>query len=217
MADQVPQAPVIPVADVFIPADAPPAAAPPAAAPPAVNAVPANADNLEIANLLQRIQALESQQQTSVENGLSGLAAYGLRRKPDLTEDIVVVAHNSKHEKAAFLSAATKALRERLDKPLEQFQAYFLALLSDKDYSKVLDSISKVDKSLRLAASPMASPSTSPSMRSFQNNRLVCNFCGTPGHTARFCFKKNDRSGRARFSPYQRSFGVGAIPTPSDF
>ena len=164
--------------------------------------------------MLQRIQALESQQQTSVENGLSGLAAYGLRRKPDfdkyaalaLAEDIVVVAHNSKHEKAAFLSAATKALRERLDKPLEQFQAYFLALFSDKDYSKVLDSISKVDKSLRLAASPMASPSTSPSMRSFQNNRLVCNFCGTPGHTARFCFKKNDRSGRARFSPYQRSF-----------
>lgn len=43
MADQVPQAPVIPVADVLIPADAPPAAA-----PPAVNAVPANADNLEV-------------------------------------------------------------------------------------------------------------------------------------------------------------------------
>ncbi|KAJ7377190.1 hypothetical protein OS493_030390 [Desmophyllum pertusum] len=132
MADQVPQAPVIPVADVLIPADAPPAAA-----PPAVNAVPANADNLEslfclsgpkrLPTCCSAFKPLRVSKQTSVENGLSGLAAYGLRRKPDfdkyaalaLAEDIVVVAHNSKHEKAAFLSAATKALRERLDKPLE--------------------------------------------------------------------------------------------------
>ena len=55
-----------------------------------------------------------------------------------LVEDLVVVAQNAKHEKATFLSAATRALRDRLEKPVEQ---YFVALLSDKDYSKVLDSI----------------------------------------------------------------------------
>ena len=96
--------------------------------------------------MLQRIEALKNRQQSSVESGLSNLSAYGLRRKPDfdkyaalaLAEDLVVVAQNSKHEKATFLSAATRALRDRLEKPVEQFQAYFMALFSDKDYSKVL-------------------------------------------------------------------------------
>ncbi|KAJ7372907.1 hypothetical protein OS493_015361 [Desmophyllum pertusum] len=194
MADQVPQAPVIPVADVLIPADAPPAAA-----PPAVNAVPANADNLEIANLLQRIQALESQQQTSVENGLSGLAAYGLRRKPDfdkyaalafIAEDIVVVAHNSKHEKAAFLSAATKALRERLDKPLEQFQAYFLALFSDKDYSKVLDSISKPPPKRVKALVPPA-PGSQLALPMRENFTRWVSYRGTPLHAAQEMTPRN--------------------------
>lgn len=45
-----------------------------------------------------------------------------------LVEDLVVVAQNAKHE----------ALRDRLEKPVEQ---YFMVLFSDKDYSKVLDSI----------------------------------------------------------------------------
>ena len=60
-----------------------------------------------------------------------------------------------------FLAAAAQALRDRLDKPLEQFQAYFLALFSDKDYAKVLDSIANVDKALRVAT-PAATTSTWP-------------------------------------------------------
>ena len=67
-----------------------------------------------------------------------------------------MVAQNAKHEKATFLAAATHALRDRLEKPVEQFQAYFMALFSDKDYSKVLDSSAKVDKSL-WATAPSAS------------------------------------------------------------
>ena len=79
-----------------------------------------------LARVLQRIEALENRQQSSVESGLSNLSAYGLRRKPDfdryaalaLAEDLVVVAQNSKHEKATFLSAATRALRDRPEKPV---------------------------------------------------------------------------------------------------
>jgi hypothetical protein len=163
--------------------------------------------------VLQRLEALENRQQSSVESGLSNLSAYGLRRKPDfykyaalaLAEDLVVVAQNSKHEKATFLSAATRALRDRLEKPVEQFQAYFMALFSDKDYSKVLDSIAKVDKALR-ATAPSASNSASSATRSsFKNTRLFCNFCGIPGHTSPFCFKKRRGSARGRFLPYQRA------------
>ena len=160
-----------------------------------------------LARVLQRIEALENRQQSSVESGLSNLSVYGLRRKPDfdkyaalaLAEDLVVVAQNSKHEKATFLSAATRALRDRLEKPVEQFQAYFMDLFSwicsyfmdlfsDKDYSKVLDSIAKVDKALRVTAPSASNSASSATRSSFKNTRLICNFCGIPGHTSPFCF-----------------------------
>ena len=74
------------------------------------------------------------------------------------------------------MSATTRALRDRLEKPVEQCQAYFMALFSDKDYSKVLDSIAKVDKVLR-ATAPSASNSVSSATRSsFKNTRLIYNF-----------------------------------------
>ena len=98
-----------------------------------------------LARVLQRIKALKNRQQSCVESGLFNLSVYRLRRKPDfdkyaalaLAEDLVVVAQNSKHEKATFLSVATRALRDRLEKPVERFQAYFMDLFSDKDYPKV--------------------------------------------------------------------------------
>ena len=126
-----------------------------------------------LARVLQRIKALKNRQQSCVESGPFNLSVYGLRRKPDfdkyaalaLAEDLVVVAQNSKHEKATFLSVATRALRDRLEKPEERFQAYFMDLFSDKDYPKVLDSIAKVDKAL-WATAPSASNSASSATRS---------------------------------------------------
>ena len=41
--------------------------------------------------------------------------------------------------KASFLDAACQTLRAQLDKPTDKFQAYFLALFSDKDYTKLLE------------------------------------------------------------------------------
>jgi len=40
-------------------------------------------------------------------------------------------------------------LREKPRVAAEQFKAYFLALLADKDYSRVIATVSKVDKSFR--------------------------------------------------------------------
>jgi hypothetical protein len=115
-----------------------------------------------------------------------------------------------------FLSAATRALRDRLEKPVEQFQAYFMALFSDKDYSKVLDSIAKVDKALR-ATAPSASNSASSATRSsFKNTRLFCNFCGIPGHTSPFCFLSvGVQLGAGSFLTSEPPV-LGTILTPSD-
>ena len=163
--------------------------------------------------MLQRIKALEDRQQDNVENGLSDLAAYGLRREHDfdkykalsMAEDLIAVARNTKHEKVAFLSAAARALRDRLDKPISQFQGYFLALFSDQDYSKVLDSIAKVDKSLR-AAIPSSPVSAASSVRPPTGNaRFICHACGIPGHTAPYCFRRRNRPVRGRFATYQRA------------
>ena len=48
-----------------------------------------------------------------------------------------------------YYSVALQEIRQRLHKPKEQFKAYFLALFSDRDYGKVLQSLAKVGKSLR--------------------------------------------------------------------
>jgi len=73
-----------------------------------------------------------------------------------LSGALAVFAQNAKHERATFFVCANPGSEGRLEKPVEQFQACFMALFSDKVYSKVLDSIAKVDKSLR-------APSTSHS------------------------------------------------------
>ena len=73
-------------------------------------------------------------------------------------------AHRINNPKTSFLDAACQALRAQLDKPTDKFQAYFLALFSDKDYTKVLECIAKVDKTFKSNAS--ASSSNAPSARS---------------------------------------------------
>ena len=56
-----------------------------------------------------------------------------------------VKQHN--HPKASFLAVASHTLRGHLQKPTKLFQAYSLASFADKEYSQILDHISKVDKS----------------------------------------------------------------------
>ena len=69
----------------------------------------------------------------------------------------------------------------------------FLVLFGDKDYSKVLDSLSKVDKALRVeqSATVAATPTATQSTTTHRNSQpMVCFFCGSPGHIATFCYKK---------------------------
>ena len=65
---------------------------------------------------------------------------------PFLWPSVWPVMHS--HPKASFLSIASQTMRGYLDKDPKQFRAYFLALFAEKEYTRVLDRISKVDKSL---------------------------------------------------------------------
>ena len=127
-------------------------------------------------------------------------------------------AHHINDTKAAFLDAACQTLRAQLDKPTDKFQEYFLALFSDKDYTKVLQCIAKVDKTFKSNAS--ASSSNAPSARSPRSSRVVCFHCGIPGHVAFMCFRNRQQGYQSRFGsgshffPYSRPFGFGSGPRP---
>ena len=85
---------------------------------------------------------------------------YGLQSLVDFdkctalsVEYLASDAKQNSHPKASFLSMASQTMRGYLDKDPKQFRAYFLALFAEKEYTRVLDRISKVDKSLRAALS----------------------------------------------------------------
>lgn len=92
--------------------------------------------------LLKRIESLEGQSNRDFAKYIALSMAESVARE----------AHCLSHEKASFLDAAVKGLRPRPQASTEIFQAYFLALLSDRDYTKVLDSLAKVDKAHKKAA-----------------------------------------------------------------
>ena len=129
--------------------------------------------------LLTRIAALEGQSKGDFSSQLAKLSAYGLRSEADfdkytalsMAESVAREAHRLSHEKASFLDAAVQGLCPRLQAPTDKFQAYFLALFSDKDYAKVLDSLAKVDKVLK--RSPPASSQAQPSQAIPQGHLLV--------------------------------------------
>ena len=85
-------------------------------------------------------------------------------------------------------------LRERLSVQNGHFKAYFLALLAKKDYSTVLESLAKVEKSLshrnnaatRLRRSlPYARPVSNQ-----RPNNIRCFYCGMAGHRVAQCYRK---------------------------
>jgi len=64
-----------------------------------------------------------------------------------LAEQLVRIASISQHEKANFYSVGLQEIRSRMEKPPIQFKAYFLTIFSDKHYSRITESLNKVEKS----------------------------------------------------------------------
>ena len=93
----------------------------------------------------------------SVPVRLSRITQYGFRREEDfdkydalaMAEQLATAAKLSGHEKAPTFDAIACTLGEKLPVSKKQFKAYFVALLADKEYSKVLEAVVKVDTSFR--------------------------------------------------------------------
>lgn len=96
-----------------------------------------------------------------------------------LAQSLVYCSQDSAHKKANYYAAALQEIRARLHKPAHEFKAYFLALFADSDYSKVLESIAKVEKS------PHQSPSTGN--KASRPRQVTCYKCGRQGHFANRC------------------------------
>ena len=164
---------------------------------------------------------MEELSQQNVASHLLRLSQYGLRAATDfdkyhamhLAEDATREAHRVKDDKATFLEAAVQTLRSHIAVPREQFQAYFTALFCDKDYTKVLESIARVNKALK-TTSPGPSRSAAQTSRTRRQNGAVCFYCGTSGHIASTCFRRRRELGGQsgswrdrRYTPYPRSMG----------
>lgn len=90
------------------------------------------------------------------------IVQYALRRSADFdkhlalekTEHLKHVARDLKDKKADFYSSVYSTLLERIDKDGDQFKTYVLALLGDRDYERIIEAVSKVDKTFNKTPNP---------------------------------------------------------------
>ena len=140
---------------------------------------------------------------------------YGLRSLVDfdkytalsMAESLTSDAKQNSHPKASFFSIPFQTMRGYLDNDTKQFRVYFLDLFAEKEYTQVLDRISKVDKSLRADRTSSQFPPGCSTGGPLRSSAIICDFCGIPGHTSFRCFRRmsNQRASRGRFSPYSRA------------
>ncbi|KAL9951622.1 hypothetical protein ACROYT_G044322 [Oculina patagonica] len=126
---------------------------------PAAGAQPVlQANEDDMLRVMRRLETLENSQKASVESALEELQSFikmpmfSKEKALDYLINLKIVAKESKHPKSGFFNAVLQAMKDKIRVPDSQFQQYLQVLLGDKDHEKVLDSISKVDKAMRVAA-----------------------------------------------------------------
>ena len=75
----------------------------------------------------------------------------------EMIESLKNAALDVRDKKADYFSTVHSKLLERITKPTEQFKSYVLSLLGDRDYEKVVEAVSKVDKAFT-QVTPVAPP-----------------------------------------------------------
>ena len=113
---------------------------------------------------------------------ISRITHYGSRRLEDfdkyeavrLAEELVSVAKTSGLAKAASYDIIATTLREKIHVSKEQFKAYFLGLLGDKEFTRIFVAISKVDKSFKRPAPYFRTQPRGNQRFSFPNPRATC-------------------------------------------
>ena len=109
-------------------------------------------------------------------------------------------AANCKDKKADYYASVHSKLLERISKPIDQFRSYIFALLGDRDYDKIVESLAKVDKACQEMSAPphthMGSPdygyNLPPSPPSFPSPRYSA-------------YSSSPRASFQRFHPYSFS------------
>ena len=140
---------------------------------------------------------------------INHITHYGSHRLEDFNkyeavchvEELISVAKTTGHAKAVSYYIIATTLREsHVSK--EQFKAYFLALLADKEFTRIFDAISKVDKSFKCPAPYFHTQARGNQRFSSPNSQVACYRCGTPGHKSTQCLK------RSQTAPY---FPLGSL------
>jgi len=107
--------------------------------------------------VMRRLEALENSQKASVQSALEELKhfikmpMFNKEKALDYLINLKTVAKESNNPKSRFFNAVLQAMKDKIGLPDSQFQQYLQVLLGDKDHEKVLDSIAKVDKAMRVA------------------------------------------------------------------
>ena len=100
-------------------------------------------------------KVMESLTKASVENQLLKFMTYASRplsefniyEALDMVDAIQRCAHDSKSEKASYYRLVYQTARDKTNLPAVHYRALLLRLLGDKNYEKVGDAVSKVEKS----------------------------------------------------------------------
>ena len=108
---------------------------------------------------MRRLETLEnSWPKATVESAFAELQhfiktpMFNKEKALDFLINLKIVAKESNHPRSCFFNAVLQAMQDKIRVPDSQFQQYLQALLGDKDYEKVLDSIAKVDNAIGAAA-----------------------------------------------------------------
>ena len=124
-----------------------------------------------LAAILERLKSLEQSQTPTVETIKKDIVQYALRQSAEFDKHVALekveylkhVARDTKDKKTGYYSSVHSTLVERINKSADQFKAYVLSLLGDRDYERIVEAVNKVDKTYNQTFPPYMQTSTSVS------------------------------------------------------
>jgi len=160
---------------------------------------------------MECLKKLENARKATVDSCLDELRH--LVKSPMFTKDraldrllnLKMVAKEDKHPKSGFFEAVLRALREKTSGTDEQFKQYMEVLWGDKDHEKVLGTMAKVDKVMRLSSPRATRGYSSYGGRGRVDRALVqCYYCRQFGHYQNFCPVRQSRGAGSAGPPAKR-------------
>lgn len=159
----------------------------------------------DMLRVMRRLEALENSQKASVQSALEELQhfikmpIFNKEKALDCLINLKTVAKESNQPKSRFFNAVLQAMKDKIGVPDSQFQQYLQVLLGDKDHEKVLDSIAKVDKSMRVA---VPRPFAARGRERGGQASVRCFACNQFGHYHSYCpyRQTGNQAKKGRFS-----------------